>query len=96
MSDYGPNRYLCAVLEEMRDILKQTNIFTYKRSKKVLSIMIEEIQMHANIMESSLGDVVDIEKLLKERRKLKKDVKKLKNKITKLKEKLPGDNDDNF
>ena len=48
MSDYGPNRYLCAVLEEMRDILKQTNIFTYKRSKKVLSIMIEEIQMHAN------------------------------------------------
>lgn len=77
---YGPNRFLCSVLDEMRTSLKMLNNITIDRYKKLTELMIEEIQMHANIMEANLSDVSDVQKLLEKRRTLKKQVRELEKK----------------
>jgi hypothetical protein len=86
MSEYGPNRYVCSVIEEMRYVTKHLSHFNMFKYKKVVGLLIEEMQMHVNIMEANLQDVSDIQKLLEERRALKKEVKQLKLKKARLTE----------
>jgi len=64
------NRYICSVLDEMRDCVKTSN-FSY------LSGLIEEAQSLANRMESRLYEIRDFERLHEDIRKLKAEKKKL-------------------
>jgi len=64
------NRYICTVLDEMRDCIKTSN-FSY------LSGLIEEAQSLANRMESRLYEIKDFERLHEDIRKLKVEKKKL-------------------
>ena len=64
------NRYICTVLDEMRDCIKTLN-FSY------LSGLIEEAQSLANRMESRLYEIKDFERLHEDIRKLKVEKKKL-------------------
>ena len=64
------NRYICTVLDEMRDCVKTSN-FSY------LSGLIEEAQSLANRMESRLYEIKDFEKLHEDIRKLKAEKKNL-------------------
>jgi hypothetical protein len=64
------NRYICTVLDEMRDCIKTLN-FSY------LSGLIEEAQSLANRMESRLYEIKDFERLHEDIRKLKEEKKKL-------------------
>ena len=71
------NRYLCSVLDEMRECTKTLN-FSY------LLGLIEEAQTLASRMESKLFDVKDFERLHEEIKVLKKKKKKLEDKVEKL------------
>jgi len=68
------NRYLCDVLNEMRECVKTLN-FSY------LLGLIEEMQSLANRMEAKLYDIKDFERLHEEIRDLKKEKKKLKKEV---------------
>jgi len=71
------NRYLCSVLDEMRECTKTLN-FSY------LLGLIEEAQTLASRMESKLFDLKDFEHLHEEIKVLKKKKKKLEDKVEKL------------
>jgi pyrimidine operon attenuation protein/uracil phosphoribosyltransferase len=71
------NRYLCSVLDEMRECTKTLN-FSY------LLGLIEEAQTLASRMESKLFDVKDFERLHEEIKILKKKKKKLEEKVESL------------
>ena len=73
------NRYLCSVLDEMRECTKTLN-FSY------LLGLIEEAQTLANRMEANLYDIKDFERLRDDIAKLKKQKKKLEEKIEELEE----------
>ena len=73
------NRYLCSVLDEMRECTKTLN-FSY------LLGLIEEAQTLANRMESNLYDIKDFERLRDDIKDLKKKKKKLEEKIEELEE----------
>ncbi len=73
------NRYLCSVLDEMRECTKTLN-FSY------LLGLIEEAQTLANRMEANLYDIKDFERLRDDIAKLKKKKKKLVEKIEELEE----------
>ena len=64
------NRFLCSVLDEMRDCVKTLN-FSY------LLGLIEEMQSLANRMESKLYEIKDFERLHTEIKVLQKKKKKL-------------------
>ncbi len=72
------NRYVCTVLDEMRDQLKNLNKTTLKRFKKYHKHMIEEAQTLVNRMEAALYYVRDEKYLHKEVKSLKKEVEDLK------------------
>ena len=76
-SSIYPNRYLCSVLEEMRDQLKLLDINNLDRYRSITALMIEEVQTLGNRMEAGLEDLKDIDDLLEKRVKLKRDIKKL-------------------
>ena len=69
-----PHRYLCTVLDEMRECIKTVN-FSY------LLGLIEEAQILANRMEARLFEMKDYERLHKEIRDLKKKKKKLEEEV---------------
>ena len=73
------NRYLCSVLDEMRDCVKTLN-FSY------LLGLIEEAQSLGSRMEAKLFDVKDFESLHEEIKVLKKKKKKLEEKVEELEE----------
>ena len=73
-----PHRYICSVLDEMRECMKTQN-YSY------LPGLLEECQTLANRMESALWEQKDITDLYTELKALEKDKDKLKNKIAKLK-----------
>lgn len=84
MPYFGPNRYLCDVLEDMRKCFETLNFSPLKG-------LIEEAQILGNRMESGLSDKRDLKSLSEERHKLKEDYKKLKKEVEeleKLKEQL--------
>lgn len=81
-----PNRYVCYVLEEMRDQLKQLSWRNVKRYKQITGLMIEEAQTMVNRMESALYDWNDLKGLREKVKKKEKQVKKLKEEIEKLEE----------
>ncbi len=68
-----PNRYLCSVLDEMRECTKTLN-FSY------LSGLIEEAQTLGSRMEAKLYDIKDFERLRDHIKELKKEKKKLEEK----------------
>ena len=65
-----PNRYLCSVLDEMRECTKTLN-FSY------LLGLIEEAQTLGNRMEAKLYEIKDFERLHEDIAKLKKEKNKL-------------------
>ena len=67
------NRYLCSVLDEMRECTKTLN-FSY------LSGLIEEAQTLGSRMEAKLYDIKDFERLRDHIKELKKEKKKLEEK----------------
>ena len=73
------NRYLCSVLDELRECTKNLN-FSY------LLGLIEEAQTLANRMEANLYDIKDFERLRDDIKDLKKKKKKLEEKIEELEE----------
>ena len=73
------NRYLCSVLDEMRECTKTLN-FSY------LLGLIEEAQTLASRMETKLFEIKDFERLHEDIAKLKKQKKKLEEKIEGLEE----------
>ncbi len=89
MSYFGlPNRYLCSVIEEMRDQLKALNENSLIRYKNITALMLEEVQTHANHMEAGLDDWNDFERMREKKKKLKNELNKLEKKIEKIKEDL--------
>lgn len=87
LSYIGVNRYLCTVLEEMRECCKKLNF-------SPMGSLIEEAQILGNRMEAGLetkGDLrnimEDLSKLKKARKKLKKEVQALIDERDKLEEK---------
>ena len=68
-----PNRYLCSVLDEMRECTKTLN-FSY------LLGLIEETQTLGSRMEAKLYDIKDFERLRDNIKELKKEKKKLEEK----------------
>ena len=86
---YGHNRYICDVLDEMRKSFSTYNFSSFMS-------LIEEAQIMANRMESSLGDLKNLRSLhddisieKKELKKLKKEKKKLEEEIESLKDGRP-------
>ena len=73
------NRYLCDVLQEMRECTKTLN-FSY------LLGLIEEAQTLGSRMEAKLFEIKDFDHLHKDIAKLKKQKKKLEDKIEELEE----------
>ena len=71
------NRYLCSVLDEMRECNKTLN-FSY------LLGLIEEAQTLGSRMEAKLFEIKDFDHLHKDIAKLKKQKKKLEDKIEEL------------
>jgi len=71
------NRYLCSVLEEMRECTKTLN-FSY------LLGLIEEAQSLASRMESKLYDIKDFDRLHEDIRDLKKKKKNLEKEVNAL------------
>ena len=67
---YGLNRYICTVLDEMRQCTKNLNF-------SVLASLIEEAQILSNRMESKLMDVRDLEDLHKKIKEKEKELKSL-------------------
>jgi len=67
---FMPNRYICSVLDEMRECLK-TNNFSY------LGGLIEEAQTLANRMEAKLHTINDFEYFEKRLKKLKAEARAL-------------------
>lgn len=91
---FGPNRYLCDVFEEMRTMLKSASFWNLYKYKKIMKLLIEEAQMHGNIMEGALGDIRDIKELKEKRRALKQEVRELKYKKSLLTTKDSTDEDE--
>ena len=73
------NRYICDVLQEMRECTKTLN-FSY------LLGLIEEVQTLASRMEAKLYDIKDFERLHEEIKALQKKKKKLEEKVEELEE----------
>jgi len=67
---YGLNRYMCTVLDEMRQCTKNLNF-------SVLASLIEEAQILSNRMESKLMDAKDLEDLHKKIKEKEKELKSL-------------------
>lgn len=82
---FGPSRYICTVLEEMRTCLKTLNF-------ALLPSLIEECQTLANRMESALEDNDGAEQIVERLRELKKEKKALEKEINVLKLEKEGEN----
>lgn len=91
---YGPNRYVCTVLDEMRKQLAALKWGNVSRYKAITALMIEEAQTMVNRMEAGLEDVGDLERLKEECRKEKKKLRKLQAKVKALKEVTDDKEDD--
>lgn len=74
LSYCGTPRYMCTVLEEMREAIKSMN-FSYMGS------LVEEAQMLANRMEAGLDHVRSLKDLAKDLAKLKDARKALKQEV---------------
>jgi len=74
LSYIGPQRYVCTVLDEMRECTKKLNF-------SPLSSLIEEVQILVNRMEAALESKKDIAKLYLDLRKLKDARKALKKEV---------------
>ena len=76
---FGPERFICTVLNEMRELDKTKNY-------SCLLSLIEEVQILANRMEAGLERFRSIKEAEKHIKQLKKEIKELEEK----KEKLNG------
>ena len=74
---YGLNRTWCDCCEDMRVILKQSNVVTWPAHIKLLGSLVEELQVYGNRMEASLSDETDLARLHTKIKAAKKTLKKL-------------------
>lgn len=79
---YGLNRYLCDVLEDMRNIVKTGRMLD--RTKNMLNSLIEEAQVMGNRMEAGLQDSGDLMSLHDEIKKKKQELKELEEAVIEL------------
>lgn len=82
-----PNRTMCSVLDEMRELYKTRNFAGLKG-------LIEEAQSIANRMESGLEDINDIKKSHDMKKKAEKETRKVTERLNELKILLPKDEQD--
>lgn len=75
---FGPSRFICSVLEEMRTCIKTLNF-------AALLSLIEECQTLANRMEAAIDDNGGAEYIVENLRELKKEKKGLEKEISLLK-----------
>lgn len=85
---YGPSRYVCSVLDEMRECMKHLNF-------ALLPSLIEEAQTLFNRMESSISDAGSLPEINEKlddykdkRKKLRKEIADLKEEKRKLSQEL--------
>jgi len=79
-----PHRYICSVLDEMRECNKTRNY-------SVLLALIEEVQILANRMEAALGEKSDVESWHKKAKEEKKEYKRLLKKTNELRKEAGED-----
>ena len=65
------------MLSEFRAAVRNLNVFNLGKSKRLLSTLVEEIQVLANRMEAGLHDNFDFNRDSNEHRKLKREIKLL-------------------
>ena len=80
------NRYLCDVLEEMRKMVLIYKDIIPISSYRLMSSLIEEIQIMGNRMEASINDLHDRDSLYEDIKEKKKELKLLKEEIKNHKE----------
>ena len=80
-----PNRLLCAALEELRTQVNVCKPSLTDRQHSVILSLVEEIQTHANRMESGLSDWKDIRSYMNRKKELKDELTKLKTEVKDLK-----------
>ena len=78
-----PNRTLCDVLHEARQVTKQVQCLQQRR---LLMSLIEEMQTLGNRMEAGLSDKKDLVRLSEAKSKMGKEYKELRAKLKKLKQ----------
>ena len=88
---YGPNRYVCSVLDEMRKSLKSidprhVDEHIFSKLVSLQGLLIEEAQTMVNRMEAALDDNKCIREMEETMRELKTDIKKLRAKKKELKD----------
>lgn len=77
LTSYGPNRYVCSVLDEMRNILLKLDKDSLERYQSIQAMLIEEAQTMVNRMEAALEDQDDFNKMNQRRKIVKKELKAL-------------------
>lgn len=70
----SPNRYLCLVLDEMREAVK---CLEGTQTARHLSGLIEEAQTYGNRMEAALSDWSDVRSGTNKKKQLKEEIRKL-------------------
>lgn len=91
---YGPNRYVCSALEEMRALTATLSEYSIERHIPIMYSLIEEVQVMVNRMEAGIQDKDDLEQLKKERAALIKECEKLQELVDEIKTTFPELNDD--
>ena len=71
------NRYLCTVLDECRTALNKLNFLTINSTKRMLSTLVEEIQVLANRMEAGLEDNWEYNRDHINHRQIKREIKQM-------------------
>ena len=71
------NRYLCTVIDECRTALNKLNILTIGSTKRMLSTLVEEIQVLANRMEAGLEDNWEYNRDNINHRQIKREIKQM-------------------
>ena len=71
------NRYLCTVLDECRTALNKLNFLTIKSTKRILSTLVEEIQVLANRMDAGLEDNWEYNRDHINHRQIKREIKQM-------------------
>ena len=76
------------MLSEFRAAVRNLNVFNLGKSKRLLSTLVEEIQVLANRMEAGLHDNFDFNRDSNEHRKLKREIKLLERKKSELSDEI--------
>lgn len=85
------HRSYCDCLDEMRVLTKKLSIWNVFRYRSIISMLIEELQVHGNKMEAGLGYKKDILNLQEEKKKLTAEYEVFKKVVQGAKQAAKGD-----